>query len=182
MLIKERRGTIDEESTFDLETGEVEEGIMMFVPKRPKSRFGQEWFQMAQATLKTINSHRKALGLEGLVVFNALMARLDFENYIQVSQSDIATELEMKASNVSRAVRKLVELGFVRQGPKVGRSLTYQLHPDLVWKGGAKNHHKASMSARGDGWRVIDGGKPDVDQIEDKEQMKLDFDSDDENQ
>ena len=40
-----------------------------------------------------INAHRNELGLEGIVVFNALMARLDFENFIQVSQADIASEL-----------------------------------------------------------------------------------------
>ena len=97
---------------------------------------------MAQDTLKRLNAERKALGLEGLVVFNALMARLDFENYIQVSQADIAAEVDMKPSNVSKAVSKLLELGFIRRGPKVGRSYTPTSSPGLAWKGKSKNHFK----------------------------------------
>ena len=57
---------------------------------------------MAQTTMQRLNAERKTLGLEGIVVFNALMSRLDFENYIQVSQTEIADELEMQRSNVSR--------------------------------------------------------------------------------
>ena len=79
-----------------------QDGALVWIPKRNVSQFGRGWFQMAQDTLKRLNAERKALGLEGLVVFNALMARLDFENYIQVSQADIAAEVDMKPSNVSR--------------------------------------------------------------------------------
>ena len=49
-----------------------------------------------------INAHRNELDFEGIVVFNALMARLDFENFIQVSQKEIADELDMRASNLTR--------------------------------------------------------------------------------
>lgn len=160
---KGRRGLIDEGATFDPETGEVQEGALVWVPTRPKSQFGDRWFQMAQQTLKIINQHRKELGLEGVVVFNALMARLDFENFIQVSQSDIADELQMKTSNVSRAVKKLCDLGFIRRGPKVGRSFTYQLHPELAWKGKPKGHHTAKEQARQQGWKIIEGGLPEKD-------------------
>ena len=97
---------------------------------------------MAQTTMQRLNAERKTLGLEGIVVFNALMSRLDFENYIQVSQTEIADELEMQRSNVSRAVKRLVDLGFIRLGPKVGKSYTYQLHPELAWKGRARTISK----------------------------------------
>lgn len=162
-LDRGKRGLIDESRTFRLDTGEVEDGALVWFPKKAQSQFGREWFQMAQVTLQTINRHRKDLGLEGIVVFNALMARLDFENYIQVSQSDIAEELEMKPSNVSRAVRKLIDHGFIKVGPKVGRSLTYQLHPELAWKGKAKAHFSAREKARQAGWNIIPGGQAAAD-------------------
>lgn len=114
---------------------------------------------MAQTTMQRLNAERKTLGLEGIIVFNALMARLDFENYIQVSQAEIAEELEMQRSNVSRAVKRLVDLGFIRLGPKVGKSSTFQLHPDLCWKGRSKHHFQAREAARAAGWQVIDGGQ-----------------------
>lgn len=157
---KEQRGlTGRPDRTISLKTGEVEDGALVWIPRKQISQFGRGWFQMAQDTLKRLNAERKVLGLEGLVVFNALMARLDFENYIQVSQADIAEEVQMKPSNVSKAVSKLLTLGFIRQGPKVGRSYTYQLHPDLGWKGKSKHHFQAREAARAAGWQVIDGGQ-----------------------
>lgn len=161
---KEKRGlTGRPDRTVSLETGEVEDGALVWIPRKQISQFGRGWFQMAQDTLKRLNAERKVLGLEGLVVFNALMARLDFENYIQVSQADIAEEVQMKPSNVSKAVSKLLTLGFIRQGPKVGRSYTYQLHPDLGWKGKSRHHFQAREAARAAGWKVIDGGQPELD-------------------
>lgn len=157
---KVRRGLMGRpDRTFDIETGEVEEGTLIWVPKKEQSQFGTRWFKMAQDTLTRVNAERKTLGLEGIVVFNALMARLDFQNFIHVSQSDIAEELEMKPSNVSRAVKRLVDLGFVRTGPKVGRSFTYQLHPSLVWKGRDKQHFSGIQAAKAAGWEVIEGGQ-----------------------
>ena len=169
----EQRGLIDQQKTFDTETGEIEEGALVWIPRKPKSQFGKDWFQMAQDTLKTINSKRKELGFEGVVVFNSLMARLDFENFIQVSQSEIAKELEMKPSNVSRAVKKLLDLGFIRRGPKVGHSSTFQLHPDLAWKGKPKAHFTAREEARKNGWTIIEGGTKAE---ENTDQMDLPFD------
>lgn len=162
----ERRGIIDQSHTFNLEDGVVQEGALVWVPRKSQSQFGDRWFQMAQSTLQMMNKERKALGLEGFVVFHALLARLDWENFIQVSQTEIAEEVEMRKSNVSRAMKKLLDLGFVRQGPKVGKSYTYQLHPELAWKGKPKPHFQARESARREGWRIIEGGKPEQEQPE----------------
>ena len=96
-MLKAVKRVIDSENkTHDPQTGEVEDGKLMWVPHKTRSQFGSDWFQMAQDTLRMINAHRNELGLEGIVVFNALMARLDFENFIQVSQADIASELDMR--------------------------------------------------------------------------------------
>lgn len=169
---EQRRGlTRRPDKTFDMKTGEIEEGALVWVPRRQKSQFGRDWFQMAQDTLKRVNAERRALGLEGIVVFNALMARLDFENYIQVSQADISKEVDMRPSNVNRAIKRLMDLGFIRQGPKVGRSHTYQLHPELAWKGKGKAHHHAREAARAAGWKIIEGGAVN----QDPDQMPLDL-------
>lgn len=152
----DRIGLIGRESSYDIKTGEVKRGALVWIPEKAKSQFGRSWFQMAQDTLKKINENRKLLGLEGVVVFNALMSRLDFENFIQVAQSEIADELDMKPSNVSRAISRLESLGFIRRGPKVGRSSTYQLHPELAWKGKPGKHHTAREVAKANGWKVIE--------------------------
>jgi len=163
MLKTEKRVIVSEIKTLDPKTQQTEDGKLIWVPHKTRSQFGTDWFQMAQDTLRMINAHRNELGLEGIVVFNALMARLDFENFIQVSQKEIADELDMRASNVSRAIKRLDGLGFIRRGPKVGRSHTLQLHPSLAWKGKAQSHMKATSFAKRDGWKVIEGGQGSLD-------------------
>lgn len=164
MLEKQKRGMIDQSTTYDTKTGEVEEGSLVWIPKKSPSLFGKEWFQMAQSSLKTINQFRKQLGAEGLAVFNALLYRLDFENYILINQADICKELEMKPPNVSRAVRRLEEFGFIKRGPKSGKSSTFRLHPEVAWKGKPKAHHTAREEARKMGWKIIDSTKQNDDQ------------------
>ena len=159
-MSKQRRGITNRpDRTVNLQTGEEEDGALMWVPRRQVSQFGRGWFQMAQTTMQRLNAERKTLGLEGIVVFNALMSRLDFENYIQVSQTEIADELEMQRSNVSRAVKRLVDLRIYPPWSKVGKSYTYQLHPELAWKGKGKHHFQAREATRAAGWQVIDGGQ-----------------------
>lgn len=71
-------------------------------------------------------------------VFAYLVSRLDFDNYLKVSQKDIAEELRMQKSHVSRAMKGLVDLNVIAVGPMAGRSKTYRLNPRIAHRG-AKN-------------------------------------------
>ena len=70
----------------------------------------------------------------------AMLARLDYENLIQVSQAEVAQELGMNRHNVNRSIKKLIELGVVLEGVRIGISLSYRLNPNFGWKGSAKGH------------------------------------------
>lgn len=107
---------------------------------------------MNQAALLTIANE---LNHDQMRVLMALLADLDYENYIQVAQMDIAEALNMQKTNVSRAVKNLLEVGIVIEGPKIGRSKTYRLNPQFGWKGTVTNHKKALKN----GLSVINGGK-----------------------
>lgn len=141
------------------ETGEIREGALIWVPERIPSGFGRSFFLMTVDALSVLADHRKVIGEEGFAVFGKLMKRLDFENYMQVSQADIARELGMQRSNVSRAITRLCQIGIVAKGPKVGTSYTYRLHPEAGWKGKPQAHHKAREAARAMGWRILPGGE-----------------------
>lgn len=95
------------------------------------------------------------LNYEQFRVLMMLMADLDYENYIQITQQDIANSLDMQKSNVSRAVKGLLDLQIVLEGPKVGRSKTYRLNEQFGWKGSVSNHKKALKN----GLSVINGGR-----------------------
>ncbi|MDD9849746.1 hypothetical protein BZG30_31430, partial [Escherichia coli] len=93
-----------------------------------------------QSSLNTIANERKH---DQIHVFMALLADLDYENYIQVAQIDIADALKMQKTNVSRAIKNLIDFGIIIEGPRIGRSKTYRLNPQFGWKGTVSNHRKA---------------------------------------
>lgn len=82
------------------------------------------------------------LSYEEYRVLMKLFAKLDFENYIRVTQTKIAEDLGMKQGNVARAIKGLLEQDIIRKGPKVGNSNTYRLNPMIGHKGQAINKTK----------------------------------------
>jgi DNA-binding transcriptional ArsR family regulator len=117
----------------DVETGEVmEAGALVFIPHRPRVREG--WFMAFQDGLLAL-ARDKTLTQQQWRVFAYLMGKLDFENYVHLSQAEIARGLGMKPSNVSAALAALVDKNVVARGPKVGRVVTMRLNSSLGWKG-----------------------------------------------
>jgi len=138
---------------IDLDTGEDLGGFVAVIRPKSKSSF-QRHFTMNQAALLTIANE---LNHDQMRVLMALLADLDYENYIQVAQVDIAEALNMQKTHVSRAVKNLLDFGIVIEGPKIGRSKTYRLNPQFGWKGTVTNHKKALKH----GMTLINGGKKD---------------------
>lgn len=136
---------------IDLETGEDLGGFVAVIRPKQKSSF-ERHFTMNQAALKIIATE---LTHEQTKVLMMLLAELDYENYIQVAQIDIAEALKMQKTHVSRAVKGLIDLGVILEGPKIGRSKTYRLNPQFGWKGTVSNHKKALKN----GLSVIQGGR-----------------------
>ncbi|MGL5464917.1 MAG: replication/maintenance protein RepL [Aeromonas veronii] len=123
----------------DTSTGEEVGSFVAVVRPKQKSSF-ERHFTMNQAALLTIANE---LSHEQMRVLMALLTELDYENYIQVPQVDIAEKLAMQKANVSRAVKGLLDMAIILEGPKIGRSKTYRLNPEFGWKGTTKNHKKA---------------------------------------
>ena len=90
--------------------------------------------QVNQQFLEEFASRKDVTG-EVLRVFLYLNARLDFENIIQVPQTEIAERLGLQPQNVHRSIKRLEELGIIIRGPKVGRSSSWRLNPQAGWKG-----------------------------------------------
>jgi len=126
---------------YDADTGEVLEGFVAYIAPKRKNGFGRKWLAMAQDAIQKLAKHRRDLGEEGYAVLLSMISRVEFENAYQViSQAEIAAELDMQQPNVSRSIKRLVDLGVFLTGPKVGRFNTYRLNPEFGWKGSAKGH------------------------------------------
>ena len=58
------------------------------------------------------------LGANDFKVLMKLLSVLDYENLIQVSQADIARELDMHRQHVQRSIKRLIQLGIILEGRK----------------------------------------------------------------
>lgn len=152
-------GQTDSGEWFDQTTGEViEHSVALIVTPKRKMGFREGWVAMSQSAMEVFKDIRSA---DQQRVLWALLSVLDFENHIQVSQARIAEDLEMQRSHVSRSIKALRERGVLIQGPKVGRSLTYRLNPQMGWKGSAKQHNQALQDRmKQSNMRVVTSGDP----------------------
>ena len=123
--------------------GEIIGGFVAVIRPKQKSAF-QRHFTMNQDALRIL---AKELTGEQFKVLMLMLADLDYENFIQIAQADIAETLGMQKTNVSRAVRALLDVGVIFEGPKVGRSKTYRLNEQFGWKGTVTNHKRHSKTA-----------------------------------
>ena len=144
--------------SVDLATGELLEGatLAVFYPKR-RNGFGTGWLAMAQEPLMKLA--QADLGKEAMRVLFAVLATLDYENWISINQAELGRQLGIKPSNMSRAIARLVTEGVLLAGPRVQAKGTYRLNPSYGWKGSAKGHQEAlleRMKARG--LSVVEGG------------------------
>ena len=147
-------------SSVDLDTGEILEYSLVAVQRKIPNGFAGGWLAMALDALDMLAA--SDLRGDDLRVLLALLGRLDFENLIQLEQVAIAERLGMQKPHVSRSIKRLIALGCLLEGPKIGRSRTYRLNPAYGWRGSSKNHHKAlrtAEKAKAAGLTVHKGGK-----------------------
>lgn len=123
----------------DANAGEVLRGCMVYIPYRP--RHTERFFMAFQDGLIEIAKDGELTGADFRVLLH-LFGQLSFENYLHISQKDIAEALGMQKPNVSRAMKLLIAKGIILDGPKVGRMKSYRLSPDLGWRGRVTNLEK----------------------------------------
>jgi DNA-binding transcriptional ArsR family regulator len=137
------------------------------VPVAPREIFKFEggFFVMGTVSIKSIiTRYSKDLGKESWLVFMMLCASLDLrENKVVVNQAEMGRLVGLTRQNVQRAIKQLLEVGLILEGPKEKQSRTYSLNPDVVFRGSAKDHakeiakyRKKKTKAR---MKVLEGGK-----------------------
>jgi len=126
--------------------GEIHSGaVPVLVGRKVHSPYGASWMQLNQSFIEEFAA-RSDVGKETLRVFLILNARLDFENVIQVPQTEIAEKLGMHKQSVHRAIKQLEKLGIILRGPKVGNSSSWRLNPNAGWKGKVTSLREAQHS------------------------------------
>ena len=124
-------------ASFDQDTGEILEGVIVYCGVK-QNPYSTGWVMNSQEAMRLLATDRDLKG-ETYRVLLLLLSLLDFENWIQVTQKEISETLEMRKSQVSRAIAVLEEKGIILKGAKVGRSYAFRLNPYFGWKGQVKN-------------------------------------------
>jgi hypothetical protein len=122
---------------FDEETGEILGGFVAYIAPKRTNGFDR-WLAMAQNPLVMIA--QSDLDGADMKVLLMLMAKIDFENLIVLNQAELAREINMNRQHVQRSIKRLIKMGVLLEGQKVGTSRSYRLNPNYGWKGSAKNH------------------------------------------
>jgi hypothetical protein len=128
--------------TIDLDTGEILDGVPVYVHAKVKWREG--WFMGIQDAFIALAKDKDING-GTYRVLNYMFGKLGFENYICIQQKEICEVLDLKKQNVSSAIKLLLEKGIILPGPKLGRSSSYRLNPTYGWKGKVTNLAKTRL-------------------------------------
>ena len=127
---------------YDKNTGEVySDHIAMLVPRKRTAftgLYGNDFMIVAQQALFNIASDKEIKGATAKV-FMYLFSQLEFDNYIQVPQVQIARDLGMHKQDVYKAIKVLEKKKIILEGPKHGRSKFWRLNPEYGFKGNPKD-------------------------------------------
>ena len=124
-------------ASVDQNTGEILKGVIVYCGVK-QNPYSTGWVMNSQEALEILATDRDLTG-ENYRVLLLLLSRLDFENWIQVTQSEITEKLQMKKQNVSRAISLLERKEIVLRGARIGRSYAFRLNPYFGWKGQVRN-------------------------------------------
>ena len=120
----------------DKYTGE-EYGFPVIVGRK-RNPYTKGWVMNSQEAMVALAKDKDIKGETHRVLW-FIGGILDFENWVQLSITEIAQELDLKQPHVSRAMKVLEEKEIILRGPKVGRSYAFMLNPEFGWKGKVKN-------------------------------------------
>lgn len=88
-----------------------------------------------------------------------LIGEIGIGNYVFINQSEVGRRLKIDRSHVSKAIKRLVNLGILLKGPKNGKSNTYMVNPAFCFSGSLINGIKARKESINYKANIIDFNK-----------------------
>lgn len=81
-------------------------------------------------SLHFLISQENKLNGEDFRVLHYFLAKLDAKKPMLIPQTEMAKEMGMQPTHVSRAIRNLKKKGILIAGEKIGRSVEFRFNPD----------------------------------------------------
>lgn len=100
----------------------------------------------------SLDAHQTILsaGLTGsdFRVLHTLMANVDYENKINMTQANVGEALGMSRAHVNKAFKKLEKAEVIKVYKRIGPVNLYRFNPELIWRGTADQHIMSLESER----------------------------------
>jgi predicted transcriptional regulator len=119
-------------SQVDRNTGELREGVIVLCPTRRKLK--EEFMLLDLEGIGALAMDRDLKG-EDWRVLAILIKRLEYENWLVITQQEIADQLGMQRQNVTRSLKKLTDKAIIVKGKKQGTINSYRLNAFYGWRG-----------------------------------------------
>jgi len=94
----------------------------------------------------------KDLTGQDIRVFWICVSEMEYENFLDKTQSQLAAIAEIKQPDIAKSLKKLLDKGFMRIIGQKGRQNIYRINPYIVLKSRAKN-----LSGLIEDWDTQDG-------------------------
>lgn len=129
---------------IDPDTGEVFLGLAVHLRKRYPREIQQYGFMTMFRTAWDYLASIDDLTGRDYRVFHRLLAQLEFENWISISQQTIAEDLNIHQQDVAKSIKKLIKHQIIEQQKDLSdkRRSMYRFNPALGWMGDAKQWKK----------------------------------------
>lgn len=123
----------------DTDTGDILKDSYLAVKQTKGVQFKRDYFSMFQ----DLTVAKSGMSGKEFAVFHYCLAKMDWYNYIEISQKDIAAELGIGQKHVSTLLKKIVEKGLLERDSASLRSSKYRVNISNCFKGSALSyeHH-----------------------------------------
>lgn len=126
---------------IDLDTGEILDGNVAWIPSNNRQHFKENWMVMFQEALEKIA--KMNLSKDAHRVFMFMLSQMSFDNYALISQAHMSEILLIDKGNLSRAIKELKKQNILVTSDKTpGKSLAYRINSHYAWKGTPKQFAK----------------------------------------
>jgi DNA-binding MarR family transcriptional regulator len=126
----------DNDRSMKVEVPEDVHTVFCFWEKRHLKGKG-DYIRVFQDVLLEIAKDRE-LNLTDHRVLLVILTQMEFENYFNLTQSEIGELLGIDRGNISRSLQKLERRGFIVSVSQSGRKKIYLVNPHIAFKTKAK--------------------------------------------
>ncbi len=81
----------------------------------------------------------KDLSGNDLRVFLVIIGNLGYNNTVNISQNELASQSNIRQQDISQSIKKLISKGYLQVVDKIGRRNIYMVNPNVVFRSRAKN-------------------------------------------